>query len=821
MKNNHRIKLIAASVALITSFSAVAGLGGLNVQSNLGEPFAGTVTVTGEEAKILLNGGAASLSDGSLRTSVRKSGDNAIINIRSNSPVQDPVLVFQINVGAQSRQYTAIIDPPDYSPENTQRASVAEEQQNVRDRIFSTVPDAEKSELTSSGTGKLKDKKAQEQKQSKQAQQKTDSVDKTNTNKGSEAVASTEKTVADSRSEPQLKGEYTVRKGETLTAIASRIRPNGLTVSQTVQALVLANPESFKNRNANQIVAGAILNIPSAAELKRFAKEGAQVATQEPSAIPGAASAPTSQVPVEKPSASTPSASAPAETGLIEVPVPASEVTETEAAKVVPVPASEVEVPAASDLPASVVEAPKADAESETESGGWWRWLLFGGLGLIALLLLLKKAGKRKAADEEYEEYSDDIQEDEQLFDEQPSDISEIRTHQPVAHPSHIEPLNREKAAASLAAARAGLMPKKDGVGTDELSVEDDFDDEIFFTEAKNVPVEETEENINLDLGSIDRQQGGIVSGALTQDEETEQRKYADWDKIESTESVYEPEPENAYQHVAVELEAVKEEVPEQIDNVVDIEADSPEIEEPVGETQQEEVGHIELDVYSEEAQAGIDQLQTETVQISDASEEEHAISSVVEPLDIQADEQEEVQSASNLEPLEFTTVTKEDEVPVGEDKLHVSTEAALAEELSATVDSEESSAEQQQQIADSSVAASSDSEWFDVKMQDDGIAFQDSEDFADVEVVTDADDSETIEWESINVADEDTRGGSGFISESVGMTAPLEAKYELAQMYMEIGDPEAARETLLELLEESSGDIFARAKTMLEELDN
>nr|WP_282956145.1 FimV/HubP family polar landmark protein [Neisseria canis] len=50
-------------------------------------------------------------------------------------------------------------------------------------------------------------------------------------------------------------------------------------------------------------------------------------------------------------------------------------------------------------------------------------------------------------------------------------------------------------------------------------------------------------------------------------------------------------------------------------------------------------------------------------------------------------------------------------------------------------------------------------------------------------------------------------------------MTAPLEAKYELAQMYIEIGDPEAARETLNELVEEASGDILAKSKALLAEL--
>ena len=72
MKNHHKIKLIAASVALAVSFGASAGLGGLNVQSHLGEPFSGSITVTGDEAQALLKGGKATVSNSNLRTSVRK-----------------------------------------------------------------------------------------------------------------------------------------------------------------------------------------------------------------------------------------------------------------------------------------------------------------------------------------------------------------------------------------------------------------------------------------------------------------------------------------------------------------------------------------------------------------------------------------------------------------------------------------------------------------------------------------------------------------------------------------------------------------------------
>ena len=71
MKKHHNIKLITASIALMTSLSASAGLGGLNVQSHLGEPFTGSITVTGEEAQALLNGGKATISNGNLRAAVR------------------------------------------------------------------------------------------------------------------------------------------------------------------------------------------------------------------------------------------------------------------------------------------------------------------------------------------------------------------------------------------------------------------------------------------------------------------------------------------------------------------------------------------------------------------------------------------------------------------------------------------------------------------------------------------------------------------------------------------------------------------------------
>ena len=76
--------------------------------------------------------------------------------------------------------------------------------------------------------------------------------------------------------------------------------------------------------------------------------------------------------------------------------------------------------------------------------------------------------------------------------------------------------------------------------------------------------------------------------------------------------------------------------------------------------------------------------------------------------------------------------------------------------------------------------------------------------------------DDLNIDWGSLEAADEGGDSKPAFVSESVGMTAPLEAKYELAEMYIEIGDPDAARETLYELIDESHGEIQAKSKELL-----
>ncbi|EGK10085.1 hypothetical protein HMPREF0476_0791, partial [Kingella kingae ATCC 23330] len=92
----------------------------------------------------------------------------------------------------------------------------------------------------------------------------------------------------------------------------------------------------------------------------------------------------------------------------------------------------------------------------------------------------------------------------------------------------------------------------------------------------------------------------------------------------------------------------------------------------------------------------------------------------------------------------------------------------------------------------------------------------EDVQPVATAPVVEAAAADELLAWDKVESPEQQD---VGFVSEAVGMAAPLEAKLELAKMYLEIDDAVAARETLRELIEESHGDLQAQAKSLLEEL--
>lgn len=820
MKKHYKIKLIAASVALAVSVGASAGLGGLNVQSHLGEPFSGNITVTGEEAQALFNGGKASVSNANLRTSVHRAGDRAVINIRSAKAIKDPVLIFQVSTGSQSREYTAIIDPADYSVKGDSTPRVRQEpppayasqqidRQAARERINRALRSGNASADVANNTRKegIDNKKSKNaQTQPKQMQNVASSV----------------------QGEPRYGKRHLVKQGETLTEIATRIRPQGMTVEQAIQALVKANPSVFINKNADHMLAGKVLNIPTQFDMKQAAaKQAAEKPLVSDKQQPQTAAA--SKASSEKSEAAKTNASAENKAGEnkageeaksnkeakleqqpAQVTASASQgATQEQAASSVGT--EEVLQPgiaeqtAASETAKSTPEAQVEEAlaaqqnsaaqseavEESSEDGGLWRWLLIGGGALLALLLLLKALGKRKAA-----AVAPVVPVPSAGYDEEDDDISFAETV--IADEAKPEQFVQAKA-----------VPAEE---SDELSIEDDFDDEAFFVQP-NAAKEAAEDEININIDDIDDKHVGIVSSAVTVDEETEKRRDLDWDSVESTESVYEPEPENPYQPVSVVIEGRhQEEAIEEPDNTAHIQQfdeiqsnfgtsshdaneETKEANASVGEEEYsytepavaEEVSDLEFDY--EAADASEVQQQEQTVGAEDVKGVEEA----EEGWDFFSEKIE----TQPIEPLPEFTISKQ----TSSEKLNEDEALEFA-----SVDT----------AADETVAE----EPFEIK-QDEGITFQESDEDFGLADSQGNEVEETIEWENLTVDEEVSKSAfnSGFISESVGMTAPLEAKYELAKMYVEIGDPGAARETLQELMEEATGDILDKTKALLAEL--
>lgn len=655
----------------MTSLSASAGLGGLNVQSHLGEPFTGSITVTGEEAQALLNGGKATISNGNLRAAVRKSGDKAVVTIRSSKAIKDPVLVFQVGVGAQSREYTAIIDPAGYDSKDaasvrTRPAAESQSSEPTRNAQQSVT----KNNKAAGNQATQARKDVQRKAEKKQVQ--------TTPAKNDTAVRSGR--------------QHLVRTGETLIAIASSIRPQGMTLDQTIQALVNANPDVFIDNNANRMLAGKVLNIPNRSELQRLAASApvkTNIAAEKANETANTTEAKTEK-PVVQPEAQTEAQVKDAGVNTQqqeEVKQASAEQTEQAASAAVnenaalTVPASDIQEAMASDAqetePVATMDSIAEQTEGES-NGNLWKWLLAGGAALIAAWLLLKAAGKRKDEPEAA----------------------------PVSRMDEEKAVQKDVAASAAAVAATKVMPSEKT--QDGLLIEDDFEDDVVINE-----VEESSniDDVKLDLGKIDNSQAGILSGAVTHDVETEQRRHADWDNIESTESVYEPEPENPYQPVSVVMPERKE---EQANTFAEFDLAA---EKKVSESRNEEP--LEFTVETPEASDG------------------HAL-----PFEIKQDQDLQIQG------------TKEE------------------------VEKEEAASE------------------FVIE-------------------------EGALEWgaEDVSVAADKSNSERGFVSESVGMTAPLEAKYDLAKMYIEIGDPEAARETLQGLIEEAEGDILHKAQKLMKEL--
>lgn len=856
MKNNRQIKLIAASVAVAASFQAHAGLGGLNIQSNLDEPFSGSITVTGEEAKALLGGGSVTVSEKGLTAKVHKLGDKAVIAVSSEQAVRDPVLVFRIGAGAQVREYTAILDPVGYSPKTKSALSDGKTHRK-------TAPTAESQEN-----------------QNAKALRKTDKKDSANA-----AV------------KPAYNGKtHTVRKGETVKQIAAAIRPKHLTLEQVADALLKANPNVSAH---GRLRAGSVLHIPN---LNRIKAEQPKPQTAKPKAETASMpSEPSKQAtvekPVEKPEAKVAAPEAKAEKPAVRPePVPAANTAASEtAAESAPQEAAASAIDTPTDETGNAVSEPveQVSAEEETESGlfdglfgGSYTLLLAGGgAALIALLLLLRLAQSKRARRTE-----ESVPEEEPDLDDAADDGIEI-TFAEVETPATPEPAPKNDVNDTLAL---------DGESEEELSAKQTFD----------VETDTPSNRIDLDFDSLAAAQNGILSGALTQDEETQKRADADWNAIESTDSVYEPETFNPYNPVEIVIDTPEpesvaqtaENKPETVDTDFSdnlpsnnhigteetasakpaspsglagfLKASSPEtiLEKTVAEVQTPEELHDFLKVYETDAvaetapetpdfNAAADDLSALLQPAEAPSVEENAaetvaddLSALLQPAEAPAVEENVTKTVAEIPDFNATAddlsaLLQPSEVPAVEENVtetvaETSDFHTAADDLSALLQPFETPAVEKFEapaIEEKAAETVDKTPDFHTVADDLSALLQPAEvpaveeNAAEITLETpdsntsEADalpdflkdgEEETVDW-SIYLSEENipNNADTGFPSESVGSDAPSEAKYDLAEMYLEIGDRDAAAETVQKLLEEAEGDVLKRAQALAQEL--
>ena len=228
------IRLVLAACLLLPLVAYAAGLGRLTLFSGLGEPLRAEVEVValqpGDDDSLAarLASPEAFRQAGieysptllTIRVALERRDGKPVIRLTSAQPVNDPfvdlLLELQWATGRLVREYTFLLDPPDYRERPRAEATPASSQAPV-----------------------------------------------------AAAVPSPPSAAVEARQlapEPAGTTTYEVKKGDTLGRIARENKRDGVTFHQMLVALYRANPEAFIRKNMNLVRAGRILKIPDGNE---------------------------------------------------------------------------------------------------------------------------------------------------------------------------------------------------------------------------------------------------------------------------------------------------------------------------------------------------------------------------------------------------------------------------------------------------------------------------------------------------------------------------------------------------------------------------
>lgn len=723
MKTN--IKTLVLSLSLIASANTFAGLGGLNVQSNLGEPFSGSIVVTDKEAQALIQSGTVQVTGHSISgTVVPQSNGNAIVRLRSNTVINDPIIRFEVRAGKQLRQYSAMMSPASYRQHNAPKAQT----------------NTEKNKTSSKASTK-----------------KTNKTEKIN------------------KSPLTIKGKgsyHRVQAGETVSILADRYRPQNMAHAQAVQAIIAANPRVFAGHSNGHLLYKDIsiyipFKSPTAPDVQTNAGTASTLPeTQSPTVVEPANNATASSVATQSTTetASTPASSEPIVIAASET-ATASTTTASEAIN-------------ASAPVASVESKPIAPPKTTTTIGETedssilsdlpWSSLGLGAaaiLGLGGLALALRRRQNHAKKEEDYEEYDEDDAEEDDIdlisnesIEENKDDIGVIEK---IAS-------NSPKTVTQTTQNNTDIH---DNIITEVILEDEDNIDDFIITETITPnPTPSTPD---------------LKESTLSNTRFTSNNAIAATTLSETTIAATEPMATNNTQK-----DIINEQADNWLDNYFALDNETTINTTESNKTETTQSTNSWLEQFNR-----IDNQQNNTQHI-DIPEEKST--KPIKTLDFSLEHQNE--SQSNLQLDDISRQSTQEKQDLGFLDFVLEDESIPKNNLSS-----------QSEINDSLLSIDT----FPV-MEINQAKESESKKVATQSKVS----TNSIQEDWLTVTDTpDPIDSTGFVSEAVGMAAPLEAKLELAKMYLEIDDAVAARETLRELIEESTGNIQQAAQQLLTEL--
>ena len=245
------------------------GLGDIHVRSAMGQKldaeieFSALTSTEAESLSIRLASPDNFVQSGidyspllrSLRFSVEKKCDRHVIRISSDLVMSDPFLNLLIELNAAGnrtlRQYALLFDPPTIAeaPMVVNPPEIVVQNVGVRNEKAGVVAEtkaAPVAEVLAKNSG---------------PNPTTTSNSKSNSSSSSSSSSKVTQAKEPASASAQS-GKHTVKRGETLAAIAAANRTEGVSINQMMLALQRENVQAFSDNNINRLKAGSVLNIP-------------------------------------------------------------------------------------------------------------------------------------------------------------------------------------------------------------------------------------------------------------------------------------------------------------------------------------------------------------------------------------------------------------------------------------------------------------------------------------------------------------------------------------------------------------------------------